>query len=74
MRFFGEIAKFLKSNQQCMFLGRWQFGDMAIWGDGSIPTLHGLSLGSATKSVIAPPTVPTATSRLVLLLKCLGLF
>ena len=71
MRFFGEIAKFLKSNQQCMFLGRWQFGDMAIWGDGSIPTLHGLSLGSATKSVIAPPT---ATSRLVLLLKYLGLF
>ena len=36
MRYFGEMAKFLKSNQQCMFLGRWQFGDMAIWGDGNL--------------------------------------
>ena len=35
MRVFGEMVNILKSNQQCLFMGRWQFGEMAIWGDGN---------------------------------------
>ena len=41
IRFYGEMAnsaKVLKSNQQCLFLGRLQFGEMAIWSNGYIPT------------------------------------
>ena len=54
MRFFGEMAKFLKSNQQCMFLGRCQFGEIAIWGEGSIPLIlhqfeHGDRVGVQLK-------------------------
>ena len=32
-----KVVKVRQTNQQCMLLGRWQFGEMAIWGDGSIP-------------------------------------
>ena len=38
IRSYGEMAKVLKSNQQCLFLGRLQFGEMAIWSNGYIPT------------------------------------